>query len=160
MFTSLGGTGGLYNREMWQEHKSHGWRRGHGTSASYSLLSLDLEAHANVVATLLSVLEQLCFSWVRWLQIALNRSVSVHDQHPQVETNPESFVIQSQGRAELNMILYEAQKPACTCVLCSDVEKAQFRKTLLPDISIKLGPHHAIYKSNSHCIMATIPFCF
>ena len=107
VFTSLGGTEVCTTRETWQEHKSHGWRRGHGTLLLTLSLSLDLEAHANVgeanftfsSGTALLFLSQMTLRqpWNR-KRVCTRPTSSSRDQ-------PESFVIQSQGRAELNMIL-------------------------------------------------------
>lgn len=109
----------------------------------------------------LSVLEQLCFSWVRWLSDSLGTgSVSVHDQHPQAETNPNPLWFNHrEGQSWTWYSTRHRNQPAPVCYALM-LKRHNSEKPLLPDISIKLGPHHAIYKSNSHCIMATIPFCF
>lgn len=79
----------------------------------------------------LSVLEQLCFSWVRWLSDSLGTgSVSGTRPTSSSRDQPESSLwIQSQEGQSWTWYS-QAQKPACTCVLCSDVfERHNSEKT-------------------------------
>ena len=145
VFTSLGGTEVCTTEKRCRNIKVMAGEE--ATAPRTLVLTLspgpDLKAHANAGEAnfTFSSGTALLFQ-VRWFSDSLGTgSVSVHDQHPQAETkrNPLCFNHrEAQSLTRCSSSHRNQPAPMCHALIWKGTAQT---KPLLPDISIKLGPH-------------------